>query len=40
LGAAQLKEVPIFISKRAMYFARADESGNVFLVRTEYSLQL
>lgn len=38
LGAAQLKEVPIFISKRAMYFARADESGNVFLVRTEYSL--
>lgn len=40
LGTAQLKEVPIFISKRAMYFARADESGNVYLVRTEYSLQL
>jgi hypothetical protein len=38
LGTAQLKEVPLFISKRAMYFARADESGNVFLVRTEYSL--
>jgi hypothetical protein len=38
LGTAQLKEAPIFISKRAMYFARADESGNVFLVRTEYSL--
>jgi len=38
LGTAQLKEVPIFISKRAMYFARADESGNVFLVRTEYSM--
>lgn len=40
LGAAQLKEVPIFISVNSMYFSRADKKGNVFLVRTQYSLQL
>ena len=38
MGVAQLNDLPLFISERAMYFDRTDESGNVFLVRTEYSL--
>ncbi len=38
MGVAQLNDLPLFTSERAMYFDRTDESGNVFLVRTEYSL--
>jgi len=38
MGVAQLDDLPLFISERAMYFDRTDESGNVFLVRTEFSL--
>ena len=39
LGAADLPEVPLFISERAMYFSRAESDGNVYLVRQSYSLK-
>jgi hypothetical protein len=38
LGTTELAEIPLFISEKAMYFVRNDESGNVFLARAEYSL--
>lgn len=36
LGSAELPEIPLFISKGAMYFAREDADGNVYLVRRPY----
>lgn len=38
LGPTELSEIPLLISEKALYFVRNDESGNVFLARTEYSL--
>lgn len=38
LGTASLAEVPLLIAGEAMYFVRIDESDNVFLARTEYSV--
>jgi hypothetical protein len=38
LGTAELPDIPIFISERAMYFARSDVGGNIYLVKTDYSL--
>jgi 6-bladed beta-propeller len=38
LGLTGIAEIPLLISDEAMYFVRNDESGNVFLARTEYSL--
>ncbi|MCK7483897.1 MAG: hypothetical protein M0C28_48100 [Candidatus Moduliflexus flocculans] len=37
LGAAELPEIPLFISSNIMYFAREDAEGNVYLVRRGYS---
>lgn len=37
VGTAELPEVPLFISERAMYFSRAEMDGNVYLVRQLYS---
>ena len=37
LGAAELPEIPLFVSGSAMYFSRADADGNVYLVRRSYS---
>lgn len=39
VGTAELPEVPLFISRRAMYFSRAEVDGNVYLVRQLYSLK-
>lgn len=38
LGTAGLAEVPVHVSDKAMYFVRTEESGNVYLVRAEYSM--
>jgi hypothetical protein len=38
LGTAALPEIPVFISGEAMYFARSDDSGNMYLVRLGYHL--
>ena len=38
LGSTELSEIPLFISDKTIYFVRSDESGNVFLARTEYTL--
>jgi hypothetical protein len=38
LGTTELPEVPLFISRGAMYFARDDADGNIYLVRRPYSL--
>jgi len=38
LGTAELPEVPLFVSDKALYFARADEAGNVFLARAGYAI--
>lgn len=37
-GSTTLKQVPLFISGKAMYFVEADDSGNEYLRRTDYSL--
>ncbi|MCK7483566.1 MAG: hypothetical protein M0C28_45975 [Candidatus Moduliflexus flocculans] len=39
LGTAELLDVPLFISRGAMYFASEDADGNVYLVRQSYSLR-
>jgi hypothetical protein len=39
LGTAELPDVPLFISRGAMYFAREDAEGNVYLVKRSYSLK-
>jgi hypothetical protein len=39
LGTAELPDVPLFISRGAMYFAREDADGNVYLVRQSYSFR-
>lgn len=39
LGTAEIHEIPLFISEKTMYFARSDDSGNIFLVRMDYSLR-
>jgi hypothetical protein len=39
LGTADLPETPLFVSKGAMFFSRADEDGNVYLVRQPYSIE-
>jgi len=38
LGTAELPEVPLFLSDKALYFARTDEAGNVFLAKAEYAI--
>jgi len=38
VGTAELAEVPLFTGGKAMYFVRADDSGNVFLARREYTV--
>lgn len=38
LGTADLPEAPLFVSKSAMFFSRADADGNVYLVRQPYSI--
>jgi hypothetical protein len=38
LGTAQLPEVPLLVTGKAMYFVRIDETGNIYLLRAEYSL--
>lgn len=38
LGSTILKQVPLFISGKTMYFVETDESGNEYLRRSEYSL--
>jgi hypothetical protein len=39
LGTAELPEVPLCISRGAMYFGREDAEGNVYLARQGYSLK-
>jgi hypothetical protein len=38
LGTATLPEIPVAISKQAMYFIETDDAGNEYLVRTDYSI--
>jgi len=38
LGTAELPEVPLCISRGAMYFEREDADGNVYLARQSYAL--
>lgn len=38
LGTAELAEVPLLVSDRAMFFVRTDDNGNVFLARAEYAV--
>lgn len=38
VGTAEIAEVPLFVSRRAMYFVRTDDGGNVFLARQEYAV--
>lgn len=38
LGTAELPDVPLFVSDKALYFVRADEAGNVFLARAGYTI--
>ncbi|MGA2534172.1 MAG: hypothetical protein ABSG19_14185 [Candidatus Aminicenantales bacterium] len=37
LGSTTMNKIPLFISGTAMYFVEADDSGNEYLRRTEYS---
>jgi len=37
-GTAEMAEIPLFVSDKAMYFVRTDDGGNVFLARAEYSI--
>ncbi|MFZ2053399.1 MAG: 6-bladed beta-propeller [Candidatus Aminicenantales bacterium] len=39
LGTAEFPNVPLFISSKTLYFVKTDESGNVYLLRTGYSLE-
>jgi hypothetical protein len=38
VGSAELAEVPLFVSDRAMFFVRTDDGGNVFLARAVYAV--
>jgi hypothetical protein len=38
VGTAELAEVPLFISEKAMFFVRTDSDGNVFLARMGYAV--
>jgi hypothetical protein len=38
LGSTMVKEIPLFISEKAMYYVETDNAGNEYLRRTEYSL--
>jgi hypothetical protein len=39
LGTAELPEVPLCVSRGAMYFGREDADGTVYLARQSYSLK-
>jgi len=39
LGTAELPEVPLLVTDKAMYFIKTDESDNIFLLRAECSLE-
>jgi len=39
LGTGELADIPILASGKTMYFVKADEAGNIFLVRTEYRME-
>jgi hypothetical protein len=38
IGAAEMAEIPLFVSGQAMYFVRTDDGGNLFLARAEYAI--
>ena len=38
LGSTEMSEIPLLISENVMYFVLTEESGNIYLARTEYSL--
>jgi hypothetical protein len=38
LGTSELSDIPLFISDKAAYFVKTDDSGNVYLLRADYSL--
>jgi hypothetical protein len=40
LGSTTLRQIPLFISGKAMYFVEADDSGNEYLRRTDYSFSV
>ncbi len=40
LGSTTLRQVPLFISGKAVYFVETDPSGNEYLKRSDYSLSL
>jgi hypothetical protein len=40
LGSTTLTQIPLFISGTAMYLVEADDSGNEYLRRTEYSFSV
>lgn len=39
LGTGELADIPILASEKTLYFVKADEAGNMFLVRTEYRME-
>jgi hypothetical protein len=38
LGTAEIRAIPLFISENSMYFSKSDDTGNVFLIKADYSL--
>lgn len=40
LGTAEFPDIPLFISDKSAYFVNTDESGNVYLLKSRYSLDL
>jgi hypothetical protein len=39
LGTTDLREVPLLVTGKAMYFVKTDEADNVYLLRAGYSLE-
>ena len=40
LGTVEFSAIPLFLSDKSAYFVKADESGNVYLLKNGYSLDL
>jgi hypothetical protein len=38
LGTTEFPDIPLFISDKTAYFVKSDDSGNVYLLRADYSL--
>ena len=40
MGTTRFPDIPLFLSAKTAYFVKADDGGNVYLLRTSYSLDL